>query len=462
MLALVCSRQVGKSTTGVQALTDAIFRYKKFKNPHFLVVMSTAEQAKNVYLKRLEDMFEGLPPSHFSIQGSTSSGHIMVTLKRPWLGDRVVIELAGSGNLTSLKGRTIHLMLLDEIAFFNDPECWTEIFSPMLDTTGGKALITSTVNGQNHFYDICMAFEDLEKQGYKSKLFREYTIRTCKARNEPWIKSKEAEYTALKQAHIFAQEYNNDWNAATLEEAPFMSLVGEKRRQGAIYNIRLPNSNLLLPDNTVNVAMDMGKPANNPLFVWVKKPNNGVHIIGYGNDFDSQYDLIDKLVNQYKGSNINIIYPHDAMHPSINDGKTRIELIQEYIRNRGYARYITTRVLSKTLNKKALLQDGVQCFKDATFQLDEPSVQKGLDILSKTRLKKDKKTKYVDYGNYIKNGSQHVADAFCHLAAALTNKFILTCPSTMAYPKYASGGLTYEGFKRRRNGGFKPLVHETT
>ena len=421
ILALICSRQVGKSTLGVQFVTDFIFRYSKFKNPHFLVSMKTSEQISQVYLKRLNEMFAGLPPSQYTVQGKSSNGHVTITIKRPWLKDRVTIELTGAGNLASLKGRTIHGMVIDELAFFNDPTCWTEIFLPMMDTTNGKALITSTVNGRNHFYDTCMGFKDLEKQGYSVNIFRAFDVHTCLARNKDWIAFKEAEYKALGQYHIFRQEYKLDWDAVVAEEAPFMGLVGEKKREGFTATTACAEGQFQSRRETINVSMDMGKPENNPIFTWIK--TEGVHIIDYTKKVINQYDLIDELVRKWSGHPINIIYPFDVTHPSINEGRTRLELIQEYVRNSGYDRIITLQVLSKTKNKAELLRDGLNCFRTATFRLNEESVDEGLDILSGVRLKKDKKTGYVSFGEFIKNGNQHTADAFCYVAAAVHNRF---------------------------------------
>jgi len=65
-----------------------------------------------------------------------------------------IVALPNSENL--LRGYTAHLIILDEAAFFrNDEEIFQYILTPMLATTGGKMIVSSTPWGKNtQFYRI--------------------------------------------------------------------------------------------------------------------------------------------------------------------------------------------------------------------------------------------------------------------------------------------------------------------
>jgi phage FluMu gp28-like protein len=65
-----------------------------------------------------------------------------------------IVALPNSENL--LRGYTAHLIILDEAAFFqNDEEIYQHILLPMLATTGGKMIVSSTPWGKNtQFYRI--------------------------------------------------------------------------------------------------------------------------------------------------------------------------------------------------------------------------------------------------------------------------------------------------------------------
>jgi PBSX family phage terminase large subunit len=59
----------------------------------------------------------------------------------------------GAENHKSLRGRGLTFVALDEIAFMN-PDVWYQIIRPALMDTGGTAIMLTTPNGRNWYYDL--------------------------------------------------------------------------------------------------------------------------------------------------------------------------------------------------------------------------------------------------------------------------------------------------------------------
>jgi hypothetical protein len=59
----------------------------------------------------------------------------------------------GAENQRSLRGRGITFVALDEIAFMH-PDVWYQIIRPALMDTGGSAVMLTTPNGRNWYYDL--------------------------------------------------------------------------------------------------------------------------------------------------------------------------------------------------------------------------------------------------------------------------------------------------------------------
>ena len=62
-----------------------------------------------------------------------------------------IIRLCGPSHL---RGSGLDYVVLDEYAYFAEPELYSEVVRPMLADREGQALICSTPNGLNHFYDL--------------------------------------------------------------------------------------------------------------------------------------------------------------------------------------------------------------------------------------------------------------------------------------------------------------------
>jgi len=135
-IVLVAGRRWGKTTVALyKMLCHAV------ANPSQLCyfIAPTGKQAREIAWRKLLE----LTPSQF-----------VSNVDKSRLGVELVngstIMLHGPG---FLRGVGLDYVVLDEFAFM-DPFTWTEVVLPMLADREGRALICSTPNGFNHFYDM--------------------------------------------------------------------------------------------------------------------------------------------------------------------------------------------------------------------------------------------------------------------------------------------------------------------
>ncbi len=75
------------------------------------------------------------------------------------------IYFKGADNERSLRGRGLTYLVIDEAAFI-EPHIWTRALRPALSDKQGKALLISTPNGRNWFYDQAAFAAEDESWGY--------------------------------------------------------------------------------------------------------------------------------------------------------------------------------------------------------------------------------------------------------------------------------------------------------
>lgn len=420
---LTASRQIGKSALGVIILLDFMFRCDKNRNIMALVAMPTMQQTMQMYFKRLNRWLENLPVTLLTIQ--KSQDRCVITLKRPWLNDTYAfVEFIGCGSKDSIRGRDLDLLLIDEAAFIT-ADIINKILLPMVDDTQGKVYITSTVNGRNHYQEMKEAWAQDYEEGHRDVSEVSFDITQCRLRPLEFIETKERLAKRSKQYHTFRQEYWLDPDAAASGIAPFANKVAKIRSKHATVpcTLNLSEGDSFIYDQ-VFVSVDMGKPNNNPAWIWTHASSGRKHIFGYV-DHLNQYELLDYLAkfpsfvpDSYR-TKINVIYPDDVKQPSVMEGASRFMLLEQYIKDKGYGNKIKIHVLPRTKCRKALFYDAISFFDKCIFDLREVSV--GLDKLSGARFKADAKTGAIKFGDFVSNGNQHACDALAYAAAADIN-----------------------------------------
>ena len=414
--ACVIHRQAGKTEFGARAIIDFLFRYKKYKNPKALVTMRTADQAFFYYFQRIHDQLCKLPEAVYMKRGGKDTG-IRIYLHRPHIGDTASVIFAGIGNAPALKGGTYDFMVLDEMGLYPQAH-WEEIFEPMIDARKGKAILTSTMQGRNHFFHILELAKKEEAAGsdYYSHINIPWQNSSVLTQKEIDQKIRGAKATG--KYYKFLQEYENDPDAAAVDEAPFAMKVATANKDG---RFAITEKHPVIQDSSyVNVSVDIGKKGNMATWVWKQDPvDNSIIVFGYDDQYDGLKELVQSLYHKYKNTytNINIIFPFDVQQPSMLEGKTHLEQLQRFITDTHIYRRVTLHSLPKVSVKEAVWSRGLAFWDRCYF--DYNACLAGISKLSGVRFQKTKSDGIITFAKPIDNGNQHAADAFLYMAAAV-------------------------------------------
>jgi hypothetical protein len=113
------------------------------------LIVAPSQRQSMILNDNVRRLIDGTPKR---IRSALLRGRTNTTMR--FRNGSMIVALPNSENL--LRGYTAHLIILDEAAFFqNDEEIYQHILSPMLATTGGKMIVSSTPWGKNtQFYRI--------------------------------------------------------------------------------------------------------------------------------------------------------------------------------------------------------------------------------------------------------------------------------------------------------------------
>jgi len=116
------------------------------------------------------------------------------------------IHLKGSDRPDTLRGSSLSLVVLDEVAFMK-PDVWSLIIQPALADTRGEALFIGTPNGKDFFYDLWLeAGTDLDE---------EWEAFHFTSLDNPLISKDEIEKARLRMSHqAFRQEFEADFSSS--------------------------------------------------------------------------------------------------------------------------------------------------------------------------------------------------------------------------------------------------------
>jgi len=144
------ARQSGKTTTlAMKAILFALM------NPKTLVLIVSPSLRQSMIMRdRVGDILSSLP-AIFKQMLITKMQRTVITFRN---GSRI-IALPNSPPL--LRGYTAHMIIADEAAFFRDDEMvFYSVMMPMMATTNGTLIVSSTPWGKNSvFYKFCLSPE---------------------------------------------------------------------------------------------------------------------------------------------------------------------------------------------------------------------------------------------------------------------------------------------------------------
>lgn len=135
---LVAGRQVGKSTFCNMEMLKKAWEKPKTR---YAFVSPIFSQAKEQYRR----MIAAIPKD---IIKNNSDSELRIEL----INESVMEYLSGD-NPHSIRGKTLDGVLIDEVRD-HSPELWGQVIRPMLATTGGWAIMSSTPAGYDYFYDL--------------------------------------------------------------------------------------------------------------------------------------------------------------------------------------------------------------------------------------------------------------------------------------------------------------------
>lgn len=186
----VIGRQWGKSSLGM----NMCMYWASQRDTNIWWVSHTDEQANKVY----KDMLRYFKGANLFKKTTGSKGSSMILFKN---GSVIHFKSAKSGD--SLRGESIHYMILDECAFFKQ-DTIEAVLWPMMAITGKKIVYLTTPKGKNHIYKYFNNGLDVKEPDWNSFRFS--------SSDSPYMTKKM--YDMFKKAmnpKLFDQEYNAEF-----------------------------------------------------------------------------------------------------------------------------------------------------------------------------------------------------------------------------------------------------------
>lgn len=198
-VAVLTARQAGKSTSAMAI----ILHYIIFNKHKEVAILANKGAAAVEVLSRIKLAYENLPKwmQHGIVKWNSGSIEL----------DNGCKVFAGTTSSSSIRGRSISFLYVDESAFV---EGWDEFFQSVYPTISSgestKLFMTSTPNGLNHFYKICTLaqrpHDDPEWNGYH---FLKVSWDQVPGRGEEWF--QETMQALNFDTQKFAQEYEGEF-----------------------------------------------------------------------------------------------------------------------------------------------------------------------------------------------------------------------------------------------------------
>lgn len=220
------------------------------------------------------------------------------------VGDRR-IYLIGMDNPDSIRGLYLDGAVLDEFAFAR-PSAYTQVILPALSDRRGWAILSSTPNGQNHFYDQ-----------YQTALKNPETWMTSFLPYNVTNVIPPEEIALLKSAmseEEFAQEFECSFTASILGSI-YGRLINQLESRGQLVDGRHDGS------RPVEVAFDLGY--SDATALWVYQPSmDGIGVLHYHENSRQAVDYYIDYLLSLPYAIKTIWLPHDARAHTLSTGRS--------------------------------------------------------------------------------------------------------------------------------------------
>lgn len=346
---VVAHRRAGKTFALINDLIIGALQCN-LPHPRLTFAAPTYAQAQRIawdYLKRQSAPF---------LEKKPNETELSVQL----FGDRR-IYLIGMDNPDSIRGIYLDGAVLDEFAFAR-PSAYTQIILPALTDRQGWAVVSSTPNGQNHFYDHYQA--SLRSTAWDT-FFLPYTDTNVIPPEEI------ANLRNAMSEEEFAQEFECSFTASILGSV-YGRIINQIETRGQL------GDGSFNPSKPVSCAFDLGY--SDATAVWFfQQTMDGVSVVGYHENNRQPVDYYLEYLRT-SGFSIDTIWlPHDARAHTLATGRS---ILDQFLRAfPGKVRIAprlavadgiaAVRQLLPTCHFSPSCEEGIRCLRQYQYRFDE-------------------------------------------------------------------------------------------
>jgi len=292
---VVAHRRSGKTFALINDLILAALECV-LPHPRLVFAAPTYAQAQRIawdYLKRQSVPFQEKRPNE-------------TDLSVQLLGDRR-IYLIGTDNPDSIRGLYLDGAVLDEFAFAR-PSAWSQIIRPALSDRRGWAVLSSTPNGQNHFYDVY-------NYAVASPAWATYFLRYSDTLIIPPDEIESLRSSMSEEE--FEQEYNCSFTASIIGSI-YGRLISDLESRGQLVDAHYDSS------KPVQIAFDLGYADATAL--WTFQPAmDGVAVLQYHENTRQPVDYYIGYLRSQSFTISDIWLPHDAKAHTMVTGRSILD-----------------------------------------------------------------------------------------------------------------------------------------
>jgi len=408
-------RRYGKSVLCVNHMLHHLMKCEK-KSPQGAYIAQNYASAKRIiwaYAKEYSAVYPGV---------KTNESDLLITIPRPHLKDVVRVQLLGSEKYDSIRGIYLDAAVFDEYAF-SQPNAWKEVVRAALSDREGWAIIISTPDGRNHFYDLYQMAEKSMREDPNS----DWYARTITAEESGIIPDKEL---ANLRIEIGEEAYQQEFMCSFFSQVKgsyYKHQLDLIRSKGQIKNFPIDVS------QETHVAFDLG--IGDSMALWFfQLVGREVHIIDYYEDSGKGLDFYMKFIRDKPYILGEVVLPHDANARELTTGLSRVESL----RKMGLSRMRVLPRLGIDDGINAVRMTLPRCF------FHEANTVRGLECLYSYQKEFNEKMQ-VFVNKPLHNWSSHGADAMRYLCLSLQALESKSRYNSASLPRVTSSGYDIFG-----------------
>lgn len=253
------ARQIGFSTLVANyALWLALFR-----EDQQIILLSKTEREAVELLTKAKYAFSGLPEWVRARAPRLTNDH---QLKMIFNNNSVVESLPSKQD--PARGRSVSLVIVDEWAFFENPEAAWASIEPITDI-GGRVIALSTANGAGTFYHDMWVRARAGTNGFRPVFFPWSAV---PERDENWYETKRQ---SMLQWQLWQEYPSNEEECFIRSGNPVFDLDMLREFESSV-----PDSGYLAPASQYGHTYEFRATTAGPLYVWKFPQSDHGYVIG--------------------------------------------------------------------------------------------------------------------------------------------------------------------------------------